>query len=85
MDGFARHANGLIIVQCKRNAVKNTVGRPTIQQFKGVIEENGAWPGYVVTSSSFTSEAIESAVKNDRLILIEMQELIDWHINGISF
>lgn len=85
VDGFARHSNGLIIVQCKRNATKNTVGRPTIQQFKGVIEENEAWRGYVVTTSSFTTEAIESVAKNDRLSLIEMKELIDWHINGINF
>jgi restriction system protein len=85
VDGFARHANGLIIVQCKRNAIHNTVGRPVIQQFKGVIEENEAWRGYVVTTSSFTSEAVESAAKNQRIILIGMPELIDWHIQGITF
>ncbi len=85
VDGFARHSNGLIIVQCKRNAINNTVGRPIIQQFKGVIEENEAWRGYVVTTSSFTNEAIESAAKNNKIILIGMTELIDWHINGICF
>lgn len=85
VDGFARHFNGLIIVQCKRNAINNNVGRPIIQQFKGVIEENEAWRGYVVTTSSFTNEAIESALKNDKLILISMSELINWHINGINF
>lgn len=85
VDGFARHSNGLIIVQCKRNAINNTVGRPIIQQFKGVIEENEAWRGYVVTTSSFTNEAIESAAKNDKIILIGVSELIDWHINGIIF
>jgi HJR/Mrr/RecB family endonuclease len=85
VDGFARHTNGLIIVQCKRNGVNNTVGRPIIQQFKGVIEENDAWRGYVVTTSSFTNEAIESAAKNEKIILIGMPELINWHINGINF
>lgn len=85
VDGFARHSNGLIIVQCKRNEINNSVGRPIIQQFKGVIEENEAWRGYVVTTSSFTNEAIESAAKNDKIILIGMTELINWHINGINF
>ena len=85
VDGFARHPNGLIIVQCKRNSPENGVGRPIIQQIKGVIEENDAWRGYVVTTSYFTSEAIESAEKNNSLILVEMQDLIEWHCNGIKF
>lgn len=85
VDGFARHSSGLIIVQCKRNAINNTVGRPIIQQFKGVIEENEAWRGYVVTTSSFTNEAIESAAKNDKIILIGLAELLDWHLQGIHF
>jgi restriction system protein len=84
VDGFARHINGLVIVQCKRNAANNAVGRPIIQQFKGVIEENEAWRGYVVTTSYFTNEAIESAAKNDKIILIDMSELINWHVNGIQ-
>lgn len=84
VDGFARHSNGLIIVQCKRNAIKNGVGRPIIQQFKGVIEENLAWRGYVVTTSYFTDEAIESAGKNSSLELIALNELIEWHLNGIK-
>jgi restriction system protein len=84
VDGFARHSNGLIIVQCKRNAVENGVGRPTIQQFKGVIEENSAWRGYVVTTSYFTHEAIESAAKNPNLVIIALEELLEWHLNGIK-
>ncbi|NOQ35932.1 MAG: restriction endonuclease [Methylococcaceae bacterium] len=84
IDGFARHSEGLILVQCKRNATKNTVGRPTIQQFKGVIEENEVWRGYIVTTSSFTSGAIDSATKNNKIILIGLQELIDWHLLGIN-
>ena len=85
VDGFARHENGLIIVQCKRNAINNTVGRPVIQQFKGVIEENEAWCGYVVTTSSFTKEALESSLKNNRVVLIAMDELVVWHLNGVQY
>lgn len=85
VDGFARHPNGLIVVQCKRNSSDNGVGRPIIQQFKGVIEENTAWKGYIVTTSYFTDEAIESAAKNQGLVLIGMPELTEWHLQGIKF
>lgn len=81
VDGFAKHENGLIVVQCKRYAENNLVGRPAIQQFKGLIEENQAWRGFVVTTSNFTQEAKESALKNEKLILITMDQLIDWHLN----
>lgn len=82
VDGFARHPSGLIVVQCKRYTATNPVGRPAIQQFKGVVEENEAWRGYVVTTSYFTEEAKESADKNDRLILIDMNTLVKWHTDG---
>lgn len=81
VDGFAKHENGLIIVQCKRHSEHNLVGRPVIQQLKGVIEENNAWRGYVVTTSNFTQEAKESALKNEKLILIAMDQLVEWHLN----
>lgn len=78
-DGIAVHQNGSIVVQCKRNAIDNKVGRPTIQQFKGVIEEHGAWRGYVVTTSSFTDEAVQSAKLSEKIILIDMDGLMQWH------
>jgi restriction system protein len=79
VDGFARHTNGLIVVQCKRNAETNPVGSPLVQQFKGVIEENQAWCGYIVTTSFFTTSAIESAGKSDKLKLVDMDRLLEWH------
>ncbi len=81
VDGFARHPEGLIIVQCKRYSDNNSVGRPAIQQFKGVIEENEAWRGYIVTTSQFTGEAIASAVKNDKLSLVNMKTIVKWHLD----
>jgi len=84
VDGFARHPDGLIIVQCKRNAPENPVGRPIVQQFKGVIEENEAWKGYIVTTSYFTNDAKESAAKNERIFLADMDILVDWHLKGFS-
>ncbi len=80
VDGFAKHEQGLIVVQCKRHSENNLVGRPVIQQFKGVIEENNAYRGYVVTTSKFTKEAIESAKLNEKLILVDMDMLVEWHL-----
>jgi HJR/Mrr/RecB family endonuclease len=79
VDGFAIHSDGLIIVQCKRNSTENKVGRPTIQQFKGVAEEQSAHRGYVITTSSFTEDAITSAVLTDKIVLIAMDHLVRWH------
>lgn len=80
VDGFAKAKEGLIVVQCKRYAQNNLIGRPYIQQFKGVIEENEAYKGYLVTTSFFTKEAKESALKNERLVLVDMDTLLDWHL-----
>lgn len=84
-DGFARHPDGLMIVQCKRNASDNKVGRPTIQQFKGVIEEQNAFRGYVVTTSAFTDEAIESAGLSEKVVLVDMDTLVRWHADTPTF
>jgi restriction endonuclease Mrr len=82
VDGFAIHPDGLMITQCKRNSTDNKVGRPTIQQFKGVIEEQKARRGYIVTTSTFTEESIESAVVSDKLILVDMDSLVRWHVTA---
>jgi restriction system protein len=85
VDGFAIHPNGLMIAQCKRNSADNKVGRPTIQQFKGVIEEQNALGGYIVTTSTFTEEAIDSAELSDKLVLADMDALVRWHFTAPAF
>lgn len=80
VDGFARHSNGLIVVQCKRNAENNFVGSPIVQQFKGVIEENGAWRGFIVTTSYFSKNAVDSANKSEKIKLIDLNMLINLHL-----
>jgi len=85
VDGFAVHPEGLIIVQCKRNASENKIGRPTIQQFKGVIEEQNAHRGYVVTTTTFTDEAIESAALSEKIVLVDTDALVRWHANAPMF
>lgn len=85
VDGFAIHSDGLMIAQCKRNAAENKVGRPTIQQFKGVIEEQNALRGYVITTSTFTEDAMQSAHLSDKIILIDMDCLVRWHSKPPTF
>lgn len=87
IDGCANHPEGLMVVQCKRYAQGEKVGRPAIQQFKGVIEEEQArkgkvYRGYFVTTGEFTKEAVESAAINSRLVLVNLEELINWHREG---
>jgi len=79
VDGFVDHPDGLIVVQCKRYAPENPVGRPAIQHFKGVIEEQKALKGYFVTTSRFTSEASESAKQSTKITLVDGDELLRWH------
>jgi restriction system protein len=79
VDGYVFHPDGIVIVQCKRYSIDNPVGRPAIQQFKGVIEEQQAFRGYFVTTSRFTDEAHESAEKSNRIVLVDGAKLIDWH------
>lgn len=84
IDGVAKDGARLILVQCKRYAPDNPVGRPDIQRFKGVLEENQADLGVFVTTGEFTRHAIQSAEKSDKLILISGNRLIEWHIGGFS-
>ena len=85
VDGFAENRAGLFVIQCKRHGPDNSVGGPLVQQFKGVIEENGACRGYLVTTSFFTGAARESAAKSDRLVLVDMDELVKWHAAPPAF
>lgn len=79
VDGFARGADGLIVIQCKRYAPDNPVGAPAVREFKGVIEENGAARGYLVTTSRFTADALASGGKSSSLELVDMDALVRWH------
>lgn len=82
VDGYVFHPDGLVVVQCKRYALDNPVGRPEVQQFKGVLEEQRAYRGYFVTTCRFTAGASESAGKNDRLRLVDGETLLRWHREG---
>jgi restriction system protein len=85
IDGMARHEQGLIVVQCKRYAPENKVGRPAIQQFKGAMHDYQAWRGYFFTTSRFTDEAMDSASKTPTLSLIDLDGLVAWQSEPPKF
>ncbi|WP_200375944.1 restriction endonuclease [Thiocystis violacea] len=84
IDGVAKDGQRVLLIQCKRYALDHPVGRPAIQQFKGVVEENAADLGVFVTTSAFTARAMESAAKTDRLLLVDGERLTRWHREGFS-
>jgi restriction system protein len=75
-----------IYVQAKR--WEATVGRPTIQQFAGALHGNRARKGVVITTSSFSREAIEYARSLQiAMVLIDGVQLADFMIEfgvGVS-
>lgn len=80
IDGLIREDKlGLdtIYIQAKRYARDNIVGRPAIQGFVGSLMGFDASKGVFITTSSFSSQAIEYArtVKNAKVILIDGQQL----------
>ncbi len=66
------------LVECKRYAESNMVGRPELQKFYAAIIEEKAEFGYFVTSSDFASTS-KSYIKdiNHKIKLINGAELID--------
>jgi restriction system protein len=85
MDGYVLHPDGLIVVQCKRYAIRHKVGRPALQQFKTVMADGKAVRGFIVTTSSFTTDAIAYATSANGMVLINMDELVRWHRTAPTF
>ena len=84
VDGFAQHDNGLIVVQCKRNAQAHLIGSPVVKQFAYEIGHQKAWRGYFVTTSGFTRPA-DSLARSEKIVPIDMEQLIGWHREPPSF
>ena len=76
-DGFA--GSSLHLIECKRYLPHNTVGIGVVQRLLGVVEQHRATKGIVVTTSSFTCDAMvvaESA--RHRLVLNEYSKVAAW-------
>ncbi|GJE57443.1 MULTISPECIES: restriction endonuclease [Methylobacterium] len=84
MDGYARDGDRLIVVQCKRYASDHKVGRPALQQFKTVMADAAAFRGYVVTTSSFSIDAVAYAAEAPGMVLIGMDALLAWHAEDLD-
>ena len=76
-----------VYVQAKRYAPGNAVGRPEIQAFTGSLVGLGASKGVFVTTSTFSTQAIEFASKiPQRVVLIDgkrLTELMIEHTVGV--
>jgi restriction system protein len=67
-----------VYVQAKRYAPGNSVGRPEVQAFTGSLVGLGASKGVFVTTSIFSSQAIEFASRiPQRVILIDGKRLTE--------
>jgi restriction system protein len=75
-----------IYVQAKR--WDGSVGRPEIQKFAGALQGQRATKGIFITSSSFTSEAVDYAQRiGTRIVLVDgrrLAELMFEHDVGVS-
>lgn len=85
VDGVIREDKlGLdqIYVQAKRWAPDRTVGRPEIQRFVGALHGQQASRGVFITTSSFSTDAIEYAARiTPRVILVDGRELAELMID----
>ena len=79
---------GLDVIYLQAKRWENTVGRPEIQKFVGALHGRRARKGVFLTTSSFSSDAIEYASKIDsKVVLIDgitlAQLMIDFNV-GVS-
>jgi restriction system protein len=64
-----------VYVQAKR--WQNSVGRPDVQAFYGALAGRRANKGVFITTSSFSSQAIEFAGSVERVVLVDGSKLAD--------
>lgn len=79
---------GLDVVYVQAKRWQDSVGRPTVQAFTGSLEGHHATKGVIITTSTFTKEAVEFVrFINKRVVLIDGERLADYMIDhnvGVS-
>lgn len=60
IDGILRRGHQVFLIQCKRYA-GNTIGEPPIRDLLGAMTKACAHGGFFITTSSFTTTAVEFA------------------------
>jgi len=68
----------IVCIQAKRYG-ETSVGRPTIQQFSGSMDGYKAKKGVILTTSSFSKDAIAfvDRIEGKRVVLIDGNQLVD--------
>lgn len=66
-----------VYVQAKRYGAGNNIGRPAVQTFQGALQGQGASSGILITTSGFTTEALEYVGRQmaTSIVLIDGREL----------
>lgn len=62
-----------VLVECKHH--KGTIGVEVVRTLAGVVGESGSTSGWVVTSSKFSSPAVDFASKTGRVQLLDYEAL----------
>ncbi len=78
---------GLESVYVQAKQWQNTVGRPEVQGFYGALAGQRATKGVFITTSTFTSQAIDFAKSVERIVLVDgarLAELMMEHGVGVS-
>lgn len=83
-DVIARDSKGnKVYVECKHYREGHNVGRPEVQKLIGACAADGVKKSIFITTSSYSSEAIEYAKKIDGLELWDMRGILNF-INTIE-
>ena len=89
VDGIIKEDRlGLDVVYIQAKRWENTVGRPTVQAFAGSLEGFRARKGVMITTSTFSREAIEYVGQIEKRIVLvdgpELARLMFEHNLGVS-
>lgn len=79
IDGVIKEDRlGLDIIYVQAKRWENNIGRPDVQKFAGALQGQRAKKGIMITTSSFSKEAIDFVSKIDsKIILIDGEQLVD--------
>jgi restriction system protein len=83
IDGIIKEDKlGLDIIYVQAKRWEGNVGRPDVQKFAGALQGQRAKKGIMITTSSFSKEAMDFVSKIDsKIILIDGEELVDYMID----
>ena len=89
IDGIIKEDRlGLDVIYLQAKRWDSTVGRPEIQKFAGALQGHRAHKGVFITTSSFSADALEFALRIDsKIILIDGPALTKYMIDhnvGVS-